>query len=697
MGSALPLPVLLSFTPMNISLRWLLRYLSPPALAADEVEHALTFAGFPLESRTPLPDADTRLDVEITSNRGDCLSHLGLARELAAATGRALLPPACTPPGPSGEPGISLTNDAPDACPRFTARLIRGVRVAPSPPWLVAALEAVGQRSINNLVDLTNFITFELGNPCHVFDADRLAGRALVVRRARPGETLTTLDAKPRALHADDVVVADARAPQSLAGVIGGLDSAVSSETRDVVLEVATWDPATVRATARRHAIRTDASHRFERLVDPRTIDLAADRAASLIVELAGGSPAPMLDRGSPIPPPAVVPLRPSRATLVLGSPVPDAEILRIFHALQIDASPAAPDLILTRIPSFRPDLEREIDLIEEIARIRGLDKIPILDRLPIRARPPQGAEVAMRELASLLASRGFYETVTFSFLSPTHAEPFLPARHSAIQVDDSRREGEPILRPSTIPSLILCRRANHHAAAISSLRLFECASVFSQPPTPGPTERRTLALLIDVPGPTLDDRQHALRALRGEVESLVRALAGPDAALAFTPAAPPVTAFDPDAHAVVTLGDIPLGSLALLAPETLRRFDLDLPVAACELDLEPLLSREPPAARVRPIPQFPAIERDLSLILPEPTRWESVRALVRRADLDLLESIAFVSTFRGKSVTQGSKSVTLRLRFRHPERTLRKDEVEPHVARLVALARAELAADLRA
>lgn len=682
---------------MNIGLHWLLRYLQPGGLSADAVDHALTFAGFPIESRTALPSGDTLLDVEITSNRGDCLSHVGLAREVAAATGQAFLAPVWKDPRTGGTHPFRLVNEVPDRCPLFTARVMRGVSVGPSPAWLASALESIGQRPINNIVDVTNFITAELGNPCHVFDAQRIRGETLVVRRARPGEPLTTLDGRARKLDAEDIVVADSQGATSLAGVIGGLDSSVTQGTRDIVLEMATWDPSTVRRTARRHAVRTDASHRFERMVDARTIEAAAQRAAALIVEIAGGRlEGSILAEGRPLAPLLVVDLRPARCSLILGSPIPGEEIARILRKLDIAVEARGENLRCT-IPAFRPDLEREIDLIEEVARIRGLDRVPVLDRLPIRAKAPQPVEVAARDLASLLAARGFFETVTFSFLATAHAEPFLPPGHSPINVDDERRQGEPTLRPSTLPSLLLCRRANHHAGNTGSLRFFETASAFSQPPVPGArTERRTLALLADVEGTSFEARQHSVRVMRGTIEAVGRAMAGPGASLSFSPSPPGVPAFAADAHATVLLGGERLGSLGLIDAAALRRFDLDASVVAAELDLEPLLALFPGRADVRPLPHFPPIERDLSLVVPEPTRWEAVRAVVERARPELLDGIAFVSTFRGKSLPKDRKSVTVRLRFRHGERTLRRDEVEPQVARVVEVARVELGAELR-
>ncbi|MCA9299769.1 MAG: phenylalanine--tRNA ligase subunit beta, partial [Phycisphaerales bacterium] len=351
---------------MDISLEWLNSYLTTP-VGAEEAEEALTHAGFPIEETRPL-DGDTFMDVEITSNRGDCLSHLGLAREIAASTGNALKPPAFTSPSSHGSSSLTLVNDEPGVCPRFTAQVIRGVRVGPSPDWLVRRLDAVGQRSINNVVDVTNYLTLEYGQPAHVFDLGRLEGSTLRIRFATEGEALTTLDGKKRTLKATDLVVADGGRAQSLAGVIGGADSEVTNDTTDVVLEVACWDPVTIRTAARRLDIRTDAGYRFERGVHPMALETPARRAAALIVELAGGSlEGDLLVEGAPDPAPVVVDLRPSRVSRLMGVPVDVGTMIGLLRHLEIDVDQGGEDTLRCTIPAHRLDLTREIDLVEEV------------------------------------------------------------------------------------------------------------------------------------------------------------------------------------------------------------------------------------------------------------------------------------------------------------------------------------------
>lgn len=694
---------------MNCSIRWLNRYLSPGGISAAEAERVLTDAGFPIESETPLDSGDVMIDVEVTSNRGDCLSHLGLAREVAAGAGQELVPPAWTEPprggGPAGE-SLTLRNETPEVCPLFTAQVIRGVKVGPSPAWLVELLEAVGQRSINNVVDVTNFLTFELGHPCHVFDLAKLAGSSLVIRWAREGEKLRTLDEKDRVLRADELVVADAERVQSLAGVIGGADSEVDASTNDVVLEMATWDPVTIRRAARRLAIRTDAGFRFERIVDPREIEFAARRAAAMLVEVAGGELCEgVLAEGQELKPRTVVELRTQRARDIIGVDVGDAEQIELLSRLEIGVRTASPGLLRCEVPAFRHDLTREIDLIEEIARTKGLDAVPILERMPIVAKHPQESESAVRTIGAVLGGLGFYETVTITFVTEQAAGPFLAPGLRLLAVDDDRRKHEPYLRPSVLPSLLACRRTNQNGQVEQpgGVRLWEISAVFAEEDRDGRhgIERRNLALLMDVPGAgrkrSIEDRQTGVRLMRGAIEAVVRALAGVETRVEIKPAAPCQSGFERDAYAEVLVGGGRLGGFGFITPELQAGYGLEIPVVAAELDLDGLVSLYPPRALTHALPAFPAIERDLSFVVGEQVAWTQLAGLVGRTKPELLEHLSFVGAYRGKQAGAGKKSVTMRLRFRAPDRTLRHEEVDPQVEALVSAARSDLGAELRA
>ncbi len=751
---------------MNISVRWLNRYLEPGDVSAAEAEEALTAAGFPIESATPLEGGDTLLDVEVTSNRGDCLSHVGCAREIAAATGRKLKYPegytretGCVTPNPTGAPPrrpvsqsgsldklIRIDNRVIEGgeCPLFTARVVKGVKVGPSPRWMVEALAAVGQRSINNVVDVTNYVQFELGQPSHVFDLAGIAKNSegvptLAVRRAAKGETLTLLDGKKITLAGDELVVADATGPISLAGVMGGGGYAaeVTDKTVDVLLEAATWDPVAVRRAARRFNLRTDASYRFERIVDARTIDAAARRAAQLLVEVTGGQ---LVDgsasAGAPLAPATTIELRLPRVAAILGRDMPREEVTRILtaHGVRIAPSNNNDDTLACTVPAWRPDLTREIDLIEELARTAGLDKVAVHEKIPSRIAAPQANERAMRELGSALTGMGFYETVTFSFLSMPEARPFVAKGTSELTVSNEKRKAEPVLRPSVTPSLLKCRKANQDAGAALNLsggiRLFETASVYAERVDERPTERRVLSLLADVtpiPGAgskASEQLQATIRLLRGTLETLAKTLGGPHARIELRPTTPLFAAAEASASAEVLLhspastlagasgslspekpgtrtpppqpGTRLLGWLAPIAPKVQSQFGLEHAVVAAEVELDPLIAMFPPKVLVEALPAYPAIQRDLSLIVDEATPWAAVESFVKGQKPALMESLSFVTAYRGKPLDAGKKSVTLRVLFRDPARTLTHDEVTPQMDRLVDAARRELGADVR-
>ncbi len=715
--------------PMLTSVQWLNRYLDPADLTADEAVRVLEAHAFPIESVEHLGNGDTRLDVEMTSNRGDAFSHINLAKDIAAATGRGVKLPGTLSggslPSGSGEPSdlIVLDNKVPDRCPRFTARLIRGVKVGPSPDWLVNALEAVGQRSINNIVDVSNYVLFETGHPSHTFDLARLTGSRLIIRQATEGETLTTLDEKKHTLTEDDLVVADESRAVSLAGVIGGLDTRVTDDTTDVLLEVATWDPLVVRKTARRLNINTDAGYRFARTVDMRDVPWASARAAELILEVAGGELVGghegMLVDGQEERPLPTITLRPERVNKVLGVDVPRERIAEMLATIDVRTEPASSkgsetELACT-IPARRVhDLHREIDLIEEVARLHGFDHMEVAASLPVQLElrhPPawDRRERATEHVHRVLTAAGFYETVTFSFLTERDAQLFTPTGLRPIVVDRERRRDAPYLRPSLVPSLMQVRKLNQDArsAPAGDARFYEIAAVFadlddSKPESNRATqEHRNVALLMDCPAiaskkRAAESQATAMRTLRGVAESLVRTLAGAGVSPTVEPAEIPIPALAGEHAAGVSVNGERIGYVALITGDALGHFGLDHPVAVAEFGLPHLMSLYPPATDLKPLPAFPAVERDVSLVVDDALPWAKVETLAGSLDLDRLAGFAFVDAFRGKPLPSGKKSVTVRLTFRDPARTLRHEEVGPQIDSFVDAAKAGLGAEVR-
>jgi phenylalanyl-tRNA synthetase beta chain len=415
-------------------------------------------------------------------------------------------------------------------------------------------------------------------------------------------------------------------------------------------------------------------------------VDAAADRLAALILELAGGTLADgALRAGPPVPGPKRVSMRPDRCRAILGVDVPDRDMVAALERLGF-APRVEPGAIACTVPVFRMDVEREIDLIEEVGRIHGLDRIPVRERIELRVSPPQASEMARQTIANELAAMGFVETVTHSLIGEEAAGLFLAPGAGLVRVDDERARSEPVLRPSIVPSLLRVRRHNQDNG-VRGLRLFESAATFWHEGE-GHREVVTLGLLMDV-----EDDAHGLRPLRGVVDRVVAALLGHDAKV-------DVRSDEGAAWLApggqVLVGGRAIGRYGLLAPSVAARFGLDDPLLAGEIELAPLIARFPPETQARPLPAFPAIERDLSILVAESARWADVQAMTAALALDHLEATEFVTTFRGKQIPAGHKSLTFRMRFRAADRTLRHDEVDPLVARVVAAAAQRLAAQVR-
>ena len=676
---------------MLASTRWINDYLDRPASDEEQAE-LLTRAGFPLEGREEIPisdGTDVRQDFEMTSNRGDCTCHLGLAREIAAISGRALKTPEIALP-PAGAPVtefVDVVNEAPDRCPRYTARVIRGVTVKPSPQWLQDRLIARGDIPRNNVVDATNFVLFEFGQPTHVFDLAKIKGNRLVIRSARDGEAFLPLGegAEPIALVTDDLVIADAEDAVALAGVKGGALSAVTEETVDIVLEAATFHPVAVRTASRRHKIASDSSYRFERGVHPAAIERAADRLAALILELAGGELADgVIATGTEIPAAPTVTMRTDRCRRILGVEVSDEQMVTFLDTLEF-APQLADGVITCTVPNHRLDIEREIDVIEEVGRMFGHDNIPIADTISVRVAPPQPTELARRAVGQLLVGEGFLETCTHSLITDAAAEAFLPPGLTTLRVDDERAKAEPVLRPSVLPSLLRVA-AHNRDQGNGDVRLFESAATFARTDD-GHLETVNLAFVHPAAG------DEPLRATRGIVERLVRLLRGPDATVEIAPMdhfpwlAP---------GAAVHYDGAILGTYGMLATSVAETFDLRTPYCVAELGVPKLYDVFPPETEAHALPAFPAIERDLSAIVDEAVTWSDITRTVTALDLQDLDGVDFVTTYRGKGIDTGRKSLTLRLRFRAADRTLTHDEVDGAVDAAIAALTRDVGAEIR-
>ncbi|MCI0366047.1 MAG: phenylalanine--tRNA ligase subunit beta [Phycisphaerales bacterium] len=688
---------------MNTSVAWINQYLDPPASAHEQAD-LLTRAGFPVESREDVrvPDGttDVRQDIELTSNRGDCLSHIGLAREIAAVSGRRLkLPtPSPKPSGPTASSVARVTNREPDLCPLYLARIIRGVKVGPSPAWLANRLIARGDIPRNNIVDASNFVLFELGQPTHVFDLAKLLNPGkpeIIVRRAHANEPFLPIGEgeKEIKLSTDDLVIADAQRAVAIAGVKGGALTAVTNSTTDILIEIATFAPTTVRNTGRRLGIASDSAYRFERGVHPGQLESAADRIVELILQLCGGTLCKdTLSAGKPIPPQRQISLRPDRARAILGIPITDQQMTDALSRLGF-LHKAAKGAISCSIPYPRIDIEREIDLIEEVGRIHGLDHIPIADSIPIRVAPPQPYELAQRAVNDALVGMGYIETVTHSLIAENEAAAFLPPGpgFQLTRLAEQRIVADPILRPSIIPSLLRVFALNRDNG-VPSVQLFETASTFAQLSggDQKSIERVNLAFLHPAA-----DAQHAIRQARGVIDRLVQIVLGNDVKIEVEPTTrlPWFTSWGAGA---IKLNNQILGTFGMLSPSVTSIFGVADPLLTAEIGLPEHYHRYPPLSQARALPSFPAIERDVSAIVDDSLAWVEVKSAVASLRLAHLEAIEFITTFRGKQIGAGKKSLTLRARFRAPDRTLRHDEVDPQIASLISTLQKQFHAEIR-
>jgi phenylalanyl-tRNA synthetase beta chain len=674
---------------------------SSPGMLCSEVELGLgQEAGgiIVLSGDDALGLGDTVLDVAIPANRPDALGHIGVAREVVALLGGALRrPPLDAPAGTrdaASQTSVRIEDEA--GCPRYTARLVEGVTVGPSPRWMRRRLEAVGLRPISNLVDVTNYVMMELGHPLHAFDADRLRG-GIHVRRARAGERLTTLDGIDRALEPDDLLICDDSGPVALAGVMGGASTEVTAATTRVLLECATFDPRSIRRTSRRLSLPSEAAYRFERGVDANGVELASARAAALLARLAGGRVAPGVVDVYPRPvAPRTLALRPARARSLLGLDVSLEEITRCLRALELEVAPDGERLAVT-VPTVRRDLEREVDLIEEIARVHGLDDVPAT--LPAALAPPAaaGAERTGERARDALAAAGLHEAQTFAFTSRARIAALrLPEGHPGarpIAVVNPMRPEQEVMRTSLLPNL-LAAVAHNLSFGAESVRLFEVGHVFLRSDRELPHEPLFVAgaLAGDRPGWLTPDGSLDFTDAKGAVERLGAALR---VALDFVPARSEHGFLHPGVAAQVLAGGVHVGLVGEVHPDTRARLGIERPAFAFELNLE-LLPR-PPAATLRPIPRHPAVGRDVSFFVDAHVPAARIRSVLEDGRPPILEDVRVTEDYReaGK-VPAGKKGMLWSMTYRAEGRTLTDAEVDAAHEALVARLLSTLGAERR-
>jgi phenylalanyl-tRNA synthetase beta chain len=646
------------------------------APGADEVADRLTACGFLVELREPAPGGEV-WDVEVTTNRPDAMNHRGLAREAAAATGATLaaLGVDLAEDGPSTADLATVEIADPTMCRRFCARVIRGARRAASPGWMQRRLANAGVRPISAIVDVTNYVLLELGQPLHAYDLSKVRGATLIARRAVDGEVLVTLDGERRTLEAGMPVIADAERVVGLGGIMGGADTEIGDDTADVLLEAANFDPLTVRRAARRLGMHTEASHRFERGADPGLPPVAIDHAAALIAEITGGT----VCRGridecpSPVEPRR---LRTSagRVAAFIGLEIPVERLLGIARALELEPESDGGDAIVVTVPSFRVDLEREADLIEEFVRHIGFEAIPA--RLPVLSTAP-GRRNPNWELVdrarNAAVSAGLAEIVTWSFIDPwvdaeAGAMPLCPG--APIELDNPLAATQSTMRRSLLPGVLAAVRDNLNQGE-RTVAVFEQGRVFWQSGS-APAESERLAVALVGPRPGCAGRDLDFADLKGIVEHLTDGLGFPGVGWR-RGGAPWLD--DAEGAVLETADGRVVGVAGLLAGAVAGRFDLKTPVYVAELDLG-AAARQIPLPSFVELPRQPAVIADMTVEHVTDLSYAELETAVRNLASELVEDIGLLVRFAGEGLPSGTVRTTLRLTYRAADRSLTQLEV---------------------
>lgn len=654
---------------MLVSWNWLKDYVDLP-MSPDDATARLMMAGLNHES-TEKVGSDFCIDLEITSNRADCLGHVGVAREISVLFEKPLKVPAPQPKESSQKAAelTSVTLEAPALCPRYIARVIRGVKIKPSPAWLQDKLRTIGVAAISNVVDVTNYVLMECGQPLHAFDLAKLKEKRIIVREAKAGEPFEAINHVTYKLEPGMCVIADAERPVALGGVMGGADTEVSDRTTDLLIEAAEFSPLSIRGTARKLKLHSPSSYRFERGLDLEGIDRASRRCCQLILDLAGGElAAGSVDVGTKPRQREPVTLRLSQIKRILGIEIPAdrvEKILRDLGCAKHGSAGASPSQIVCTPPSWRRDLTREIDLVEEAARIHGYDKIPEDSAVPMAASHRSDADRVLATIRRVMTAAGFDEAMTPSVVTPAMSSHFSPwSSAEPLATNQPMLEGSDRARKTLIPSLLESRQLNE-ARGNATVDLFETARIYLPQSTGLPREQLTLAAT------TGGDYY----ALKGVIETLVWHL-NPASHVTVNSIQQPLLAHGQTVE--LSVDGAKLGYLGVVSQEGRKALGLRGAATVCELDVAVLERMARLVPKYEPLSRFPAMTRDLNLIVDEAVRWADLRATIVSAAGEQLEEVDYLDTYRdpGKDGA-GKKRLLFSMSLRALDRTLTGEEVD--------------------
>lgn len=689
---------------MRVSFNWLKDYVDIP-ISPEEIAEKLTMAGLEVTSKTKL-DQDVIMEIEVTPNRADCLSIVGVAREIAAVTGKKLKLPKL--PSFRGRTQASIPIQIQDKllCQCYLGRVIKNVEVGPSPEWLIHRLEVMGIRAVNNIVDITNFCLLEFGQPLHAFDLDKLQGQKIIVRRALKDEEIITIDGVKRQLHPDMLVIADKAGPQAIAGIMGGKDSEVIEEaTTNILLESAYFDPLNVHNTSRKLGLATQSSYRFERGVDLEGVLLSSLRATELITKLARPSRkassrsgkrrsrilvvGKLIDKGKKVGEARKVSLSYASAGRILGVDISPAQIKEILAGLQFSIVQSSKQGLTVKVPSFRPDISREADLVEEIVRLYGYDRIPLrvsqlVPNLSSTGNLELPCEETYNAVRQILSSFRLNEIMTYSLISRQALRKLWGHCENLITVKNPLSYEQEILRPTLLVGMLNALLINVNRRN-TDLKLFELSRIYRKGNSGGTEELTNLSIGITgkKDGNWMGKSgEYSFFDLKGIVQSLLnglgvknyRFLESEDAV--FVPGRCALLVLEPP-EGKHKEKEYVVGVLGEVRRDILERFDIASAVYACEMQLHKLLAHIHPKKKFVPLPRFPSIERDISLIVPQEVRSEEITALISKIGRELVVKVTLVDQYFGEQIPSGFRGLTYSIEYNSVERTLTAEEVD--------------------
>ena len=669
---------------MKISLEWLKDYIDIDGFTPEQLADIMSGLGFPAEEIVSLDDGDTVIDFEITSNRGDCLSYIGIARELSVATGRELVLPEVDydqlPQQTSDFVDVNICQ--PQLCNRYTARYIEGVKVGSSPDWMVRRLEASGVRSVNNVVDATNYAMLETGQPPHAFDYDKL-GKKIVVRNAKNGEKIVSIDHSVCELKDNMLVIADGEKPVAIAGVMGGAETEVSEQTTKILLEEASFDPVTVRTAARGLVLNSEASFRFERYVDTEMIDWASKRTAKLITAVAGGKVAGGIVDEYPVKSQKPqVEMRLSRLEKVLGFGISTDFLLSAFEKLGFDPTiDEANGKIVCQCPTWRTDISREVDLIEEAVRTFGYDNIPVNTKISIEVTKPDVRSECMRGCGNFLNACGYYETLGITFTDEQTTKIFTnKTADEHLKVLEDIRKSNNLLRQTLIGTLAASLKSNRNVGNYGC-KFFEIADTF-EIENAKLNEKTKIALICE----------EDLRSLRSVLEALIKRFDK------FSVVELEQTELPwAQTGAKVLLNGKQIGVCGKFSKDACKQMGLkDIQPCAIEIEFDPILEISGKEFKITHLPKFPSIVRDISIVIDENVLWKDIEQNIGNQAPATLEKVEFVDLYRGKQIPAGKKSITLAMTFRDDDGTLTHEQVDTYEKPIIDSLKKDFAAELR-